>query len=254
MIVFDVGNTDTVVGFFQGKNLINKLRIRSLKNENSIYFEYRILNFMLENNIEKRGHQHAVISSVVPVLTPFFVHFCEQFLDLKPLVVAPAQSDLLKINIDKPEELGSDLFVNAIAAFELVKSDCLVVDFGTALTFTVVNHNGEVEGVTILPGIKTAIKSLFSQTSLLPEVKLEKPSSIIGKNSMHAIQSGIIYGYESMVLGIVKKISNEVGRPMTVIGTGGLSAVLTDISAVFDIIDVDLTLKGLALYGQKTQM
>jgi type III pantothenate kinase len=89
---------------------------------------------------------------------------------------------------------------------------------------------------------------------LLPEVKLEKPSSIIGKNSMHAIQSGIIYGYESMVLGIVKKISTEVGRPIKVIGTGGLSAVLTDISNAFDMIDVDLTLKGLALYGQKTQM
>lgn len=254
MIVFDVGNTDTVVGFFQGENLINKLRIRSLKNENSIYFEYRILNFMLENNIEKRGLQNAVISSVVPILTPFFVNFCEKFLDLKPLVVAPAHSDLLKINIDMPEELGSDLFVNALAAFELVKSDCLVVDFGTALTFTVVNLNGQIEGVTILPGIKTAIKSLFSQTSLLPEVKLEKPESIIGKNSMHSIQSGIIYGYESMVLGIVNKIKAEVGRPVTVVGTGGLSTVLKDISNSFDMIDIDLTLKGLYLYGHKTQM
>ena len=254
MIVFDVGNTDTVVGFFNGENLINKLRIRSLKNENSIYFEYRILNFMLENNIEKRGLENAVISSVVPILTPFFVNFCEKFLDLKPLVVTPAQSGLLKINIDMPEELGSDLYVNALAAFETTQSDCVVVDFGTALTFTVVNFIGQIEGVTILPGIKTAIKSLFSQTSLLPEVKLEKPASIIGKNSMHAIQSGIIYGYESMVLGILKKIKAEVGRPVTVIGTGGLSAVLTDISNVFDMIDVDLTLKGLALYGRKTQI
>ena len=252
MIVFDVGNTDTVVGFLKGGIVINKLRIRSLKNENSIYFEYRILNFMLENNIDKHGLSVAVISSVVPILTPFFVNFCEKFLNTKPLVVSPANSKLLKINIDMPEELGSDLYVNALAAFDLVKSDCLVVDFGTALTFTVVSGVGQIEGVTILPGIKTAIKSLFSQTSLLPEVKLEKPSSVIGKNTMHAIQSGIIYGYESMVLGIVQKIKDEVGKTITVIGTGGLSAVLTDISGQFDVIDVDLTIKGLCLYGHNT--
>jgi type III pantothenate kinase len=252
MIVFDVGNTDTVVGFFKDGNIINKFRIRSLKNENSIYFEYRILNFMLENNIEKRSLSQAVISSVVPILTPFFINFCEKFLDIKPSVVTPAQSKLLKINIDMPEELGSDLFVNALAAFDIVKSDCLVVDFGTALTFTVISADGQIEGVTILPGIKTAIKSLFSQTSLLPEVKLEKPASIIGKNSMHAIQSGIIYGYESMVLGIVKKIKEQVAKPMVVIGTGGLSAVLTDISDEFDRIDIDLTLKGLYLYGNNS--
>lgn len=254
MIVFDIGNTDTVIGFFEGENIINKLRIRSLKNENSIYFEYRILNFMLENNIEKRGLNTAVISSVVPILTPFFVNFCEKFLSLKPIVVSPAHSSLLGVNIDMPEELGSDLFVNALAAFDLVKSDCLVVDFGTALTFTVVSQQVRIEGVTILPGIKTAIKSLFSQTSLLPEVKLEKPESIIGKNSMHAIQSGIIYGYESMVLGIVKKIKEEIGKPMFVLGTGGLSAVLKDISNDFDKIDMDLTIRGLYLYGKNTQI
>ncbi|MBP6618824.1 MAG: type III pantothenate kinase [Leadbetterella sp.] len=254
MIVFDIGNTDTVIGFFEGENIINKLRIRSLKNENSIYFEYRILNFMLENNIEKRDLLTAVISSVVPILTPFFVNFCEKFLAIKPTVVIPAKSGLLQVNIDMPEELGSDLFVNSLAAFEFVKSDCLVVDFGTALTFTLVSEGGSIEGVTILPGIKTAIKSLFSQTSLLPEVRLEKPSSIIGKNSMHSIQAGIIYGYESMVLGILSKIKSEIGKPLFVYGTGGLSAVLKDISSEFDRIDTDLTIKGLYLYGKKTQV
>ncbi|MCP9753647.1 type III pantothenate kinase [Lacihabitans sp. CCS-44] len=254
MIVFDIGNTDTVIGFFEGENIINKLRIRSLKNENSIYFEYRILNFMLENNIEKRDLLTAVISSVVPILTPFFVNFCEKFLAIKPIVVIPAKSGLLQVNIDMPEELGSDLFVNSLAAFEFVKSDCVVVDFGTALTFTLVSEGGSIEGVTILPGIKTAIKSLFSQTSLLPEVRLEKPSSIIGKNSMHSIQAGIIYGYESMVLGILSKIKSEIGKPLFVYGTGGLSAVLKDISSEFDRIDIDLTIKGLYLYGKKTQV
>jgi type III pantothenate kinase len=254
MIVFDVGNTDTVVGFFRQDLIINKLRIRSLKNENSIYFEYRILNFMLENNIEKRDLNNAIISSVVPILTPFFVNFCEKFLGIKPVVVSPAKSSLLKINIDMPEELGSDLFVNAVAAYWRVKSNCLVVDFGTALTFTVVRSGGFIDGVTILPGIKTAIKSLFSQTSLLPEVKLDKPATVIGKNSMHAIQSGVIYGYESLVSGLIAKIKSEINEPLSVIATGGLSAVLSDISEEFDHIDIDLTLRGLYLYGLNTQI
>lgn len=250
MIVFDVGNTDTVVGFFEGERLINTLRIKSLKSESSTFFEYRILNFMLENNIEKTLLKQAVISSVVPILTPFFVNFCEKFLNITPNVVHPAKSDLLKINIDMPEELGTDLFVNALAAYHYFESDCIVVDFGTALTFTTVTKDKVIEGVTILPGIKTAIKALFSQTSLLPEVKLEKPDSIIGKNSMHSIQAGILFGYESMVEGIVEKIKMELNRPCQVMGTGGLSSVLSDIDFVFDKIDRDLTLKGLYLYGK----
>jgi type III pantothenate kinase len=250
MIVFDVGNSDTVIGFFDGEVLVNKFRIKSLKNESSIFFEYRILDFMLENNIEKSKFHEAVISSVVPTLTPFFVNFCQFFLNIQPKVVFPSKSNILKINIDMPEELGSDLFVNSVAAYHLFKTDCIVVDFGTALTFTVVSAQKCIEGVVILPGMKTAIKSLFSQTSLLPEVKLEKPVSVIGKNSMHSIQSGIINGYESIVIGIVSKIKAEVGMPMKVIGTGGLSSVMSDIGFTFDLVDIDLTIKGLYLFGK----
>ena len=250
MIVFDIGNTDTVIGFYKEELLIKVLRINSLKNENSIFFEYRILNFMFENNLDKSLFSKAVISSVVPILTPFFSNFCKKFLNISPIIVNGSKSDLLKINIDVPEELGSDLFVNAVAALKLYKKNCIIVDFGTALTFTTVTENGIILGVTIVPGIKTAINSLFTKTSLLPEVKLEKPSKIIGKNSMHAIQSGIIFGYESLVKGVIEKIKEEFNNPMIVIATGGLSSVLGDISDVFDFVDKELTLKGLYLYGR----
>ncbi len=250
MIVFDIGNTDTVIGFYKEELLINVLRINSLKNENSIFFEYRILNFMFENNLEKSSFSNAVISSVVPILTPFFSNFCEKFLNVTPIIVNGSKSDLLKIAIDMPEELGSDLFVNAVAALKLYKKNCIVVDFGTALTFTTISEKGIILGVTIVPGIKTAINSLYAKTSLLPEVKLEKPSKIIGKNSMHAIQSGIFYGYESLVKGIIENIKEEFENPMIVIATGGLSSVLGDISKEFEIIDKKLTLKGLYLYGK----
>ena len=252
MIVFDIGNTDTVIGFFKEEQCINTLRVRSLKNESPVFFEYRILDFMLENNLRKEEFRYAVISSVVPILTPYFVRFCEKFLELNPFVVKPAHAGFLKINIDMPEELGSDLYVNALAALDIFKTDCVVVDFGTALTFTVVKSEGVIEGVTILPGIKTALKSLFANTSLLPEVKLEKPETVIGKNSMHAIRAGVLYGYEGAIVRLLEKIKAEIERPVKVLATGGLSAVLTDLAPQFDKIDIDLTIKGLLLYGKKS--
>lgn len=251
IIVFDVGNTDTVVGFFDNGNLTNKLRIKSLKSENSVFFEYKILNYMLEENIDKADIDSAVISSVVPIITPFFVNFCNKFLSVKPKVVIPSKSKLLNINIDIPEELGSDLFLNALAANRIYGGNCLVVDFGTALTFTAISTTGELLGVNILPGIRTAIKSLFSQTSLLPEVRLERPDKMIGKNTMHSIQSGIYYGYESMVRGVVSRIKTEMDEPVKVIATGGLSSVIAELQDLFVDIDVDLTLKGMYYFGME---
>lgn len=250
MIVFDVGNTDTVVGFFEGAELKHKFRIRSLKSENSVFFEYRILNFMLENSIEKSTIKQAVISSVVPLLTPFFSNFCEKFLNVKALVVQPGKSSLLKVNIDIPEELGSDLFLNALTAFTEHKTDCLVVDFGTALTFTLVDANGVIQGVSIVPGLNTAMKSLFSETSLLPEVRLDRPNTVLGKNTLHSIKSGIYFGYESLVRGMVQKMASEYGKDLTVLATGGLSGVIKELEDLFVGYYPELTLKGMFYYGE----
>ncbi len=250
MVVFDVGNTDTVVGFFRGAELYQKFRIRSLKSENSVFFEYRILDFMLENSIDKNILEKAVISSVVPLLTPFFVNFCRKFLSMDPVIVQPAQSGLLEIRIDTPEELGSDLFLNALAAHERYGGDCVVVDFGTALTFTVVTAEREIRGVSIAPGLHTALKSLFSETSLLPEVELKPPATVIGRNTIQSIQSGIYFGYESLIRGMVARIRGELGRPAKIIATGGLSSVITELQDLFYAIDPDLTLKGMYYYGK----
>lgn len=250
MIVFDVGNTDTVVGFFEGPELKHKFRIRSLKSENSVFFEYRILNFMLENSIDKTTLKKAVVSSVVPLLTPFFSNFCEKFLNIKALVVQPGRSDLLRVNIDIPEELGSDLYLNALTAFTEQKTDCLVVDFGTALTFTLIDASGTIQGVSIVPGLNTAMKSLFSETSLLPEVRLDRPATVVGKNTLHSIKSGIYFGYESLVRGMVHKIQTEFGKEIKVLATGGLSGVITELADLFLGYYPDLTLKGMYYYGQ----
>lgn len=239
-----------MVGFFRGDELYQKFRIRSLKSENSVFFEYRILNFMLENNIEKTALETAVISSVVPKLTPFFVNFCRKFLGLNARVVEPAKSGLLQVNIDDPEQLGADLFLNALAAHRVYGANCVVVDFGTALTFTVVTDAGAIEGVNIVPGLNTAIKALFLETSLLPEVPLERPASVIGKNTINSIQAGIYFGYLSMIRGLIDRIKNELGIPVKIIATGGLSSVITELKDLFEETDPDLTLKGMYYYGR----
>ncbi len=249
MIVFDVGNTDTVIGIFKGGELDKVFRIRSLKNENAVYFEYRILNFFLENNYNPTGFTKAVLSSVVPQLTDIFVAFCEKFMGITPVKVDPVGSGLLRISIDNGSELGSDLFANALAAHMLYQDHAIVVDFGTALTFTMVNREGEILGVCIVPGLKTAVRALFSNTSLLPEVKLELPETVIGKNSLHSIRSGILFGYDGLVRGLLKRIREEMGGHCKVIATGGLSLVIDTLQDEFDVVDRDLTLKGIYIYG-----
>lgn len=252
MVVFDIGNSDTVVAFFEGTQIKQKLRVRSLKSESSLFFEYRILSFMKENKIQKEDLGAAIISSVVPILTPFFTNFCEKYLEIEPLVVDPVHSNLLKIDINIPNELGSDLYLNVLAASEKFEGyNCIAVDFGTALSFTTISSNKEILGVNIVPGINTAIRALFTKTSLLPEVKLEKPEMVIGRNTVHAIQAGIYYGYESLVRGLVEKIKNSLEGTTKVVATGGLSSVIVELQEVFDEIDPDLTLNGMYSYAKK---
>ncbi len=249
MIVFDIGNTDTVVGIYREGQLTKTLRIRSLTNENAVYFEYRLLNFFLENNLDASGFSKAVISSVVPTLTPVFTGFCDKFLGVSPVIVSPVKSGLMKISIENGDELGADLFANALSAYTRFKDNCIIVDFGTALTFTMVSKDSEILGVCIAPGLRTAVKSLFSNTSLLPDVRLEMPETVIGRNSLHSIRSGILFGYDGLVRGLLKRIKAEMGGEAVVVATGGLSAVISTLHDEFDEVDKNLTLDGLYIYG-----
>ena len=149
-----------------------------------------------------------------------------------------------------PYEIGTDLLANAVAAKELHGGDTIVVDFGTALTFTVVDKDGLILGVNIAPGLKTAIKALVGQTAQLPEVPLELPESVLGKNTIHAIQNGVLWGYISMVEGMLDRIQKELGREVKVVATGGLSSILTPLHDRFDKVDRHLTLEGLRIIHQ----
>lgn len=188
------------------------------------------------------------MSSVVPGVTPSVERLISRLLGRKIQVMNPRFYEGLPVKIHNPEEIGSDLVANSFAAFHLLRRSCIVVDFGTALTFTTIRDNGEIQGVAIAPGLKTAMKSLFMNAAQLPEVPLELPQSAIGKGTAHALQAGILLGYVGLVRELIRQIKTELMDPdMPVIATGGLSEVLPPLRKDFSLVDRNLTLDGLRI-------
>lgn len=251
LLAIDIGNTDAVFGFFEGEKIERVCRIKAPKEESSLlYYDYRFRNYLLENELQNVIFDKVVVSSVVPALTDLFVQLGASFCKKTPLVVSSGSYEKVKVLIDNPSELGSDLFANAVAAYERYAQRCIIVDFGTALTFTAVSEKAEVLGVAIVPGLKTAMNSLFSKTAQLPEVPLKMPKKTIGTNSIHSIQSGILFGYEGLVRNMLNRIKSELGSNCKVIATGGLSSVIEPLTDEFDEIDRNLTLNGIRIIGE----
>jgi type III pantothenate kinase len=251
LLAIDIGNTDAVFGFFENEKLLKVCRIKAPKEESSLlYYDYRFRNYLLENGLQSTVFEQVVISSVVPGLTDLFVQIATNFSSKQPIVINSGSYDKVKVLIDNPQELGSDLFANAVAAYDKYAQKCIIVDFGTALTFTAVSDDAEVLGVAIAPGLKTAMNSLFSKTAQLPEVPLELPTKVIGTNSIHSIQSGILFGYEGLVRNMLKCIKAELGGNCKIIATGGLSSIIKALNDEFDEIDRNLTLNGIRIIGE----
>lgn len=255
-LYIDIGNSDIVLGFRENNEWYQIHRISSKEAtafiEGSIEMVTRKFAQLRFSEIE-----FITISSVVPRLTTtvkmilkkfFPAYQNKQFL----LVNAKVYDDLNVTITTNKSEIGTDLVANAVAAFDYAKSACIVVDFGTALTFTIIDNDGNIQGVNIAPGIKTALKALVGNTAQLSEIPLELPDTIIGKNTVHAIQSGILWGYVDLVKGMLGRIKNELNQNCVIIGTGGLADVLKPLNSTFDYIDVQLTLNGLVLIQKIT--
>lgn len=251
ILAVDAGNTDTVFGLFDDQTRLFVWRTRSLINESLPHYESWLrLNF-LEAGIALNRVEVTVISSVVPDLTPILRTVLSGLFGQEPVVVGPEIYPGLTVAIDHPYEIGADLVANSVAAFERYKQNCVIVDFGTALTFTTVSATGELMGVAILPGLKTAVKALFANTAQLPEVPLVLPKSAIGKNTVHSIQAGILLGYEGLVKSMIRRIREELGGDCIAVATGGLSSIIETLREEFTEIDPNLTLGGLRLIGER---
>jgi len=250
LLAIDAGNTNIVFGIHDGTSWVHEWRFETVPIRNQIEYEMFLrLNF-LESNLEMERVDQVVISSVVPELNTILANFAPALFNLKPIIVGPKIYDKLPIETGNPHKIGTDLIANAMAGYSLYEGNVIVVDFGTALTFTIVNENGKIEGVNIAPGLKTAISALVGNTAQLPEVPLELPESAIGKNTEHAIQAGVLWGYVSMVEGMLVRIKKEFGKPVKVVATGGLSSILHPLHDQFDDVNRKLTLEGLRLIAE----
>ncbi len=251
LLAIDIGNTNIVFALNDNGVWVHHWREKSDDQKIAETYAFNLSNQFLENDIPVGQISQIVISSVVPSLLPIIEKMTTLVFNSSPLIIGPNLYDQLCITTNNPKEIGTDIVANAAAAFNRFQKACLVIDFGTALTFTTIKDDGIIAGVAIAPGIKTAMKSLAGNTAQLPEVPLELPESVLGKNTIHAMQAGILHGYVGLVNHMIQKIKTENNAPLNVIATGGLSSVLTPLHDSFDALDPLLTLEGLKVIAEE---
>ncbi|MDO9465653.1 MAG: type III pantothenate kinase [bacterium] len=248
LFAVDVGNTSISAGVFANDLLVSKICIETKKKHDIEYYFKKLNNFLIESNLKKDEITGFIISSVVPDMTKLFIRLSKEYFNIVPLVVDYKTKTGLKITYAAPSQVGSDRIVNAVAAYNLYGAPAIVVDCGTAITFDLVSKEREYLGGVICPGIGMSLNALYRDTALLPKVAaISKPTSIIGKNTTQSIQIGIVYGFSSMIDGIVERLKREFSTVPKVIGTGGWSSLISQYSKSIQKTDPDLTLQGLRL-------
>lgn len=247
IFVVDVGNTNTVLGVFDGEELLHHWRVET--NRNKTEDEYGIIIKSLFNhvNLSLFDISGIIISSVVPPMMFSLERMCQKYFNVKPLIVGPGIKTGLNIKYENPREVGADRIVNAVAGIHDYGSPIIIVDFGTATTYCYINEEKQYLGGAIAPGISISSEALYTRASKLPKVEIVRPSGVIGKNTVSAIQSGIVFGYVGQVEGIVNRMKAESKQPPTVIATGGLAKLISEETSVIDVVDPFLTLRGLQL-------
>jgi type III pantothenate kinase len=247
LLAIDIGNTNVVFGVFKDNSWKNVWRIQTGHGKTTDEYEVIFRSLFLAAGVNIDEIKRIVSSSVVPSLNDSFRQLSLNLTGQEMLVINPEIYHLLPIKTLNPHQIGTDLVANATAAFSLYKMPCMVIDFGTALTFTSLSATGEILGVSIAPGLGTALKSLAGNTAQLPHVQLAKPPSVLGKNTVHAIQSGIVIGYAGLVDRIIKKTEDELQQKLNIVATGGFSTFFSTQSSKIDHVAENLTLDGLRI-------
>jgi type III pantothenate kinase len=247
LLVIDVGNTNTVLGLFDGEKLVHDWRIRTVVDHTVDEYGMLIYNLYKTSRISSREIRNIIISCVVPPMLNILEPLCQKYFNIKPLIVGPGVKTGMPIFYDNPKEVGADRIVNAVAGFEKYKRDLIIVDFGTATTFDYVSNKGEYMGGCISPGIMISSEALFERAAKLPRVELSKPRSIVGKDTVSSMQAGIMYGYAGLVDGICERIKAEVKSNPLVVATGGLAKIVAPETKSINVVDDMLTLEGLRI-------
>lgn len=254
ILVMDIGNTNIVLGVYDDKKLISYWRIATDKNKTADEYGLSIVQLFAYEHLSTETIDGIIISSVVPPIMYSVEHMCRKYFHLDPLVVGPGIKTGMNIKYDNPKEVGADRIVNAVAAYETYGGPDIIIDFGTATTFCAVSDKGEYLGGAIAPGIKISSDALFERTARLPRIELAKPDTVIAKNTVNSMQSGIIYGYVGLVDYMVRRMALELdaGKPH-VIATGGLARLIASESETIEKTDNLLTLEGLRIIYCRNQ-
>jgi type III pantothenate kinase len=253
LLVIDVGNTNTVLGLYQGDQLKTKWRVQTNGQRTADEYAVFLQQLMSFGDLQLKDIKHAIVSSVVPPTLFSLKGFCKNHLGIDLMVVGPGIKSGMPILYENPREVGADRIVNAVAAFEHTKSGCIVVDFGTATTWDVVTPKGEYLGGVIAPGIEISSAALYERASKLPRVQIKKPKNVVGRNTEASMQSGLYYGFTGMVDAVVAQIRKDVGFECKCLATGGLAELLAQDSLSIDEVRPDLTLHGLKLLFDRNQ-
>lgn len=246
LLAIDIGNTNIVFGVNDNGKWLNNWRIQTDPKKTADEYEVIFRSLLTAGQICRTDVNNIILSSVVPSLVRPFTEMLPGLFDgTKITVVGPDIYPRLPIKILNPYQIGADLVANSVAAYYKFGTLTTVIDFGTALTFTTIGKSGEIKGVAIAPGLQTAVAALAGGTAQLPHVHLTPPPSVLGENTVHAIQSGIVYGFTGLVDSMIERTQDELGEKLTVVATGGLSSVIAPLTKNIKNVELLLTLDGL---------
>jgi type III pantothenate kinase len=251
ILVVDVGNTNIVLGLYQGKELQNHWRISTNRSATSDEYGILILNLFGHASIKAEDIEGIIVSSVVPPINSALEHTFEKFFHITPMFVGPGIKTGLNIRYENPREVGADRIVNAVAGVHLYGSPLIIVDFGTATTFCYIDEKGEYIGGAIAPGIGISTEALYQKAAKLPRIELVKPKSTVGRTTVTSMQAGIIFGFAGQVDGIVGRIREEFRTNPKVIATGGLAELISGESRTIEAVNPQLTLLGLRIIYER---
>lgn len=257
LLAIDIGNTNIVVGVFDGPALVHSWRLQTVRERTSDELGLLIEGLFAHSGVLRSSISAIVIASVVPTLTGTTAAMVRSYFGVMPLIVDPASNTGMPIRYHNPSEVGADRIVNAIAAYERFGAasgrPLIVCDFGTATTLDAISGAGEYLGGAICPGVTISADALFQRAARLPRIDVRKPDTVIGRTTVGALESGLFFGYVGMVEGLVRRMNDELGGNALCVATGGLAAVIAPETGLIQHVDVDLTLQGLRIVWQRNQ-
>jgi type III pantothenate kinase len=253
LLAVDVGNTNIVYGLFDGETLVHQFRVESARGRTSDEYAVQLHALLAMHGIQPASVDAAIIACVVPSLTEPMMQLVKRGFGRDALIVGPGIRTGMAILIENPREVGADRIADAVAGFDKAKGGVVVVDFGTSTNFDCVTPKGEYLGGVLAPGLQISADALFTRAAKLSRVEIAKPPKVVGKSTVHAMQSGIVYGYVGLVDGLVERILGEVGFPCAVIATGGLASLIAPLSKTIGEVDDHLTLTGLRILYERNR-